>query len=475
MANPKLFLIDAMAFCYRAYYAVSGLTTSFGQPTNAVFGFVNMLNKILKDKNPEYIAACFDVSRETFRQKKFAEYKVQRPAMPDGLSSQIPLIKEIIRAMGIIIFEKEGFEADDIIATLAVKAVKKGLNVVVVSSDKDMLQLVGEKIKVFNPYKDEGVILDEKHVLERFKVAPERITDIISLMGDSADNIPGVPGIGEKTAIELIGEFGSLDKLLAHPDKIRQPKLRAAIIDNIGKVKLNRELVVLDREVKIDFDLEELKSKDPDHEELFKIYKRLEFKVFLKNLPAQNEELPEASEAIEYNPDEHGLLLKALKEVILSCDGGDGVYLLLDDLVIRFGLKDKTLRSILNDPKIKKISHDLKKAKVYLAGQGVELSGLFFDTMIAAYLLNPSRQGYNLSDLGWDYLEKPLKIGDADASRSIGLIKEIKPKLEKELKEKNLLGLFQDIEMPLADVLACMELSGIKLDLAKLKKLSSEL
>jgi DNA polymerase I len=474
MANPKLFLIDAMAFCYRAYYAVSGLTTSFGQPTNAVFGFVNMLNKILKDKKPEFIAVCFDVSRNTFRQKKFAEYKIQRPAMPDGLSSQIPLIKEIIRAMGITIFEKEGFEADDIIATLASEASKKGFNVTVVSSDKDMLQLVGARVKVFNPYKEEGVILDEGSVKEHFKVGPERIIDIVSLMGDSADNIPGVPGIGEKTAVELIKEFGSLDKLLADPEKIKQLKLRAAISDNIEKIKLNRELATLDNKVKFDFDLDELKSGNPDYDELFKIFKRLEFKVLLKSLPAQKE-VHDSPGATEYKQAEHGRLFKGGEEVVIFYGGEGNIFFSPKKEVYSLGPKDKAIKAMLGDPKIEKVSHDLKKIKVALAGQGVELNGLSFDTMIAAYLLNPSRPGYSLSDLSWDYFEKALRPEGIDGLKAMGLIRELKPRLEKELKDKNLLKLFREIEIPLVDCLAEMELNGIKLDLAKLKKLSSEL
>lgn len=475
MTKPRLYLIDAMAFSYRAFYAVSGLSTSFGQPTNAVYGFVNMLNKILKDKKPEFIAVCFDVSRDTFRQKKYAEYKAQRPAMPDGLSSQIPLIKEIIRAMGITIFEKEGFEADDIIATLAQSAGKKDLAVTVVSSDKDMLQLVEVNVQVFNPYKDEGVILDKEQVLERFKVGPERIIDIVSLMGDSADNIPGVPGIGEKTAVELIREFGSLDKLLTHPEKIKQPKLRAAISGNIEKIKLNRELATLDKEVKLDFNIDELKSGNPDYEELFKIFKRLEFKAFLKGLPIQKEEEGGTLKVTEYKQAEHSHLFKDSREVVLSCGNEGEVYFSLKDEVFSLKPGDKAVKAMLRDPEIKKVSHDLKRIKVKLAGEGVELNGLSFDIMIAAYLLNPSKPGYSLSDLSWDYLEKPLRPEGIDGLKSIDLIRNIKPKLEGELKDKNLLKLFLEIEMPLVACLAGMELNGIKLDLAKLKKLSSEL
>lgn len=316
MSNKKLYLIDATAFCYRAFYALSGLSTSFGQPTNAIYGFINMLQKVLKEHKPDYLAVCFDVSRDTFRQKKFKEYKIQRPPMPDGLSTQIPLIKEIVSAYGLALFEKEGFEADDIIATLAKKAKAKGMPVVIVSSDKDMLQLVDEETQVFSPYKDEGVFYDRDKVRERFGVEPERIADIIALMGDSVDNIPGVRGIGEKTAVELLREFGSLDKLLQHIDKIKQEKLKVSLADNLEMVKLNRELAQLDGNVEIDFDLEKIKIKEPDCKELYRLFKYLEFKRFLKDLP-QPEEKQEKLEADVIGYKELNSLLSKEKELFL--------------------------------------------------------------------------------------------------------------------------------------------------------------
>ena len=273
MTKPKLFLIDATAFCYRAFYAIASLSTSSGQPTNAIYGFINMLNKILKEKKPQFLAACFDVSRDTFRLKKFAEYKIQRPPMPDELSGQIPLIKEIISAYGISIFEREGCEADDIIATLAKRAKEEGISTTIVSSDKDILQLVDEDITVFSPYKDEGILYDEKKVSERFGIGSERIPDIIALMGDDADNIPGVPGIGEKTAAALIKEFGSIEKLLMNIDKIKSEKIKTAIEGNIETIKLNKELAVLDNKIGLDFNLGKLKLSEPDYHELFRLFK----------------------------------------------------------------------------------------------------------------------------------------------------------------------------------------------------------
>ena len=292
MSNKRLYLIDATAFCYRAFYALPKLSTSFGQPTNAIYGFINILNKILKTEKPDYLAVCFDVSRDTFRLKKFAEYKINRPPMPDMLSSQIPLIKEIVASYGIAIFEKIGYEADDIIATMTKIAKQKGLSTTIVSSDKDILQLVDDNTVVFSPYKDEGAIYDRKNVLERFGVSPHKIADIIALMGDSVDNIPGVPGIGEKTAVELITKFGSLEQLLNNVDKIKQEKTKKAILDNLDKLNLSKELALLDKEVDIAFDLDKLKIGKPNFKELYRLFKHLEFKRLLKDLPLLEDNAP---------------------------------------------------------------------------------------------------------------------------------------------------------------------------------------
>lgn len=465
MEEKQLYLIDATAFCYRAYYALPGFATSFGQPTNAVFGFVNILNKILKDKKPQFLAACFDVSRDTFRQKKFAEYKIQRPPMPDGLSSQLPLIKEIIKAMGITLYEMAGYEADDVIATLAKKAKQKGLKVAIVSSDKDILQLVDSDTVVFSPYKDGGVNYDSDKVKERFGVSPGQISDIIALMGDDADNIPGVKGIGEKTAIDLIKTFGSLEKLLSQTDKIKSPKIKQSIKDSLRQINLSKELAILRQDLDLAFDLDKLKIGKTDTEELTRLYRRLEFKKFLKNL-IPNDEQQEPAKILKLTQDKILKLLKQDSEVFLYEEEGVLTFAVQDKIFQPKGPL-KQLKSVLEDPGIKKAGHDLKKIKLSLAKQEIILEGLFFDTMVAAYLLNPSKPAYALGEVAWDYLES--------TSAGIGAIVKLRLKLEKELKEKKLFSLFQDIEMPLVGVLSRMELNGVKLDLRLLSSLAKEL
>src|SRR3989338_6305004 len=357
MGNKRLYLIDATAFCYRAFYALTGLTTSFGQPTNAIYGFLNMLNKILKSEKPDYLAVCFDVSRETFRTKKFAEYKIQRPPMPDGLSSQIPIIKKIVAAYGIPIFEKEGFVADDIIATLNYKAKSESLAVIIISSDKDILQLVDKDTVVFSPYKDEGVTYTSKEVLERYGVGPEGVSDIIALMGDHADNIPGIPGIGEKTAAGLVKSFGTLDRLLTDIDKIKQEKIRNAIKDNIGLLKLNKELVLLDNNVDIDFSLTKVKIGKPDFKELYDLFKYLEFKKLLRELPLK-EDKQEAKSALKYKDKDLKSVLEGVDELILFGNSSQNLVFYAKNKF--FGVQDlgNNIKKALEDANVRKISHD---------------------------------------------------------------------------------------------------------------------
>ena len=474
MTKPKLFLIDATALCYRAFYAIRSLSTSFGQPTNAIYGFINMLNKILKEKNPQFLAVCFDVSRDTFRLKKFAEYKIKRPPMPDELSSQIPLIKEVISAYGVTIFEQEGYEADDIIATLARKAKEEGISTTIVSSDKDMLQLVDEDTVVFSPYKDEGIIYDEKKVSERFGIGPERITDIIALMGDDVDNIPSVPGIGEKTAVALIKEFGSSEKLLSNIDKIKSEKIKTAIKNNIDTIKLNKELAVLDKKIDLDFNLDKLKLTEPNHRELFRLFKFLEFKKLLKDLEVREDKTPDMG-VDTFQDKELKDLINPQDELILCGDNLGSLIFHAKGKFFRITHPGANLKAILSNPQIKKIGHDLKKINVSLAKQDTVLDGLYFDTMVAGYLINPSKSGYNLNDLAWDYLDGLLKSDSMNNVEAVNIIKQLKPKLERELRDKSLFNLFTEIEMPLVEVLARMELTGIKLDLEILNKLSKDL
>ncbi len=472
--NKILYLIDATAFCYRAFYAVKGLSTSFGQPTNAVFGFVNMLNKVIKEHNPKYLGICFDVSRDTFRQKKYLDYKIQRAPMPDGLVSQMPLIRQLINAYGFKVLERDGFEADDVIATVSSKAAAAGIKTVIVSSDKDILQLVNDNIHVYSPYKDQGVLYDTDKVIERFGIQPSRIPDLIALMGDDVDNIPGAKGIGEKTATELIKTFGSLDNLLSNVEKVKQEKLRSIIKRDLDIVKLSRELAVLDADMEMDFSLDDFAIGSADNKELFRIFKYLEFKSFLKELPDQDPVCGGAKFDIIQDSDILARLAGSTELFLCGDKLADLVYSCNGAIFKVDNPQQKTLQ-VLQDQEIKKTGHDLKKIKVALSGQGINLQGLDFDIMLAAYLLNPSKSDYGVGDLALDYLSQGQITKADDCVAIISLVSRLKPILEQELISKSLIKLFRELDMPLASVLADMEIVGIKLDLQAFKGLSTEL
>ena len=472
MKNKRLYLIDATGFCYRAFYGLQNLSTSSGQPTNAIYGFVKILDKMLKVEKPEYLAACFDVSRDTFRQKKFAEYKIQRPPMPDELGSQIPWIKKIISAYGIAILEKEGFEADDVIATLAKKAGDQGISTTIVSSDKDMLQLVNKNVEVFSPYKDEGTLYDEDKVIQRYGIKPSAIPDIIALMGDNADNIPGVSGIGEKTAVKLIKEFGSVENLIKNLDTLKQGKLKESIKAEIKILRLSKELAVLGSRPEIKIGIAETRVEEPDLDELFKLFKQFEFKSLLRSLPVQEKRCDIKVDTLK-DKDFADLAIKE-KEIFLYLADNQEMFFSLGDKIFKLSSPGAQTKKVLSDSSIKKSGHDLKTTRIKLKDCGVDLGGMYFDTMIAAYLLNPSGGGFDLEDISWEYLQARF-AAPVEAATSITAIVRLKQKLQKELHNKSLDKLFYDIEMPLVEVLAQMEINGIKIDRKVLKGLSEDL
>lgn len=486
MGDSKLCLIDGNSLFYRAYFAIkSQLATSSGQPTNAVFGFIKMVNKIMADLEPGYLAVCFDVGKETHRTKKFSDYKINRPPMPDPLLSQVPYIKEVVRAYNFPLFELAGFEADDIIASIVAKVSKMVKKVIVVSSDKDILQLVGHNTEVYNPYKEEGIVFTEEVVKEKFGVEPKKIKDLISLMGDASDNIPGAHGIGEKTARELLAEFKDVEELIKNSAKIKRESVRKIIEENLDIIRLSKELAILKEDVPLDFELEDLKVKPADTDKLWDIFSRLEFKGMLKALSQERLSLgsafPEIPKVRVRNISE--ILDKVSRQKIFSFfideeeskSGFLRVNVALDEERV-YEIEDKeALEALfLKMPSIA-IGHGIKHARHILRGFGIEIKGDFFDTMIAAYLLKSSRSALDLESLLWDHLSlKGLSRLDYFGKESHFLFK-LEKILTKELEDKQLLKLFKDVEMPLLDVLFEMESAGVSIDRKALESLSQEL
>lgn len=516
--SSRLFLIDGNSFCYRAFYAIRSLANSKGQPTNAIYGFITMINKLIKEEKPEYLAIAFDLKGPTFRHKKFEEYKIHRKPMPDELVDQMSLIKEVVRGYNIPLFEMQGYEADDVLATIAMKAADKGYDVYIVTGDKDMLQLVGSRIKVYNVHK-EGLIYDSEKVKERYGVPPEKIVDLIALMGDSSDNIPGITGIGEVTARKLMEDFGSLDKVLSAEDKIKSESLRRKITEYRGQAVLSRELATVDRDVPIKINLEDLKLKEPDNNKLHEIFNELEFKRLLKDFAAPGKQLSGKYHLVEDDDALEGLMKELAKQKEFALDfettgtdpllcepvgisfcwrEGVAYYVPIGDREGSFGktaLFEK-LKPILEDRGKLKIGQNIKYEELLLAVNGVAVEGPVFDTMVASYLLNPSKMNHNLEDITSEYLNfKKTPITDliGEGKKKIRMdeveiekVKDyccqdsdaafrLKDILEKQLDEKNLSKLFYEVEMPLLECLADMELTGVAIDVGYLAGMSKEM
>ncbi len=280
-----LYLIDGNSYFYRAFHAIRELSNSKGFPTNAIYGFTTMLLKIVREKKPDALAIVFDSPVPTERHRMYEAYKAHRPEMPDALKLQVPRIKEVIGAFNVPMFEMPGHEADDIICTLAKKAADQGSAVYIVTGDKDMMQAVSSSIKIYDPMKDS--IIDEQYVRERFGIPPARMSEIMALTGDSADNIPGAKGIGEKRARELLLKAGSLDELLEHPEKIENERFRNMILESMENIKLSKTLAAIDSTLPVDLDIRDLVVREPNWPELLKLFTEFEFKSLVKLVPAE--------------------------------------------------------------------------------------------------------------------------------------------------------------------------------------------
>jgi DNA polymerase-1 len=488
MRDAKLCLIDGNSLFYRAFYAIKApLTTSSGQPTNAVFGFVKMIRKILDDLAPEYLAVCFDVGRVTHRTEKFAAYKMHRQPMPDGLISQVPLIKDVVRAYDFALFEKEGFEADDVIATVVHRMTGQFKKIVVISSDKDILQLVGVHVEVYNPYKEEGIVFGPDLVKERMGVTPERIKDLISLMGDASDNIPGAPGIGEKTARALLEEFESLDGLLKNLSRIKRESVRRIIEQNLDTIALSRDLATLRIDVPLVFDVEALRVKDADPEKLWDIFSRLEFKGMLKELCAQRLSCPAPLGATVLRKsvaDESALLkeIEAKKYFSFYIEKDEDepercrVNIAWDTEATTEVDNPKFLSALFGLPHVEAVGYDIKRCLHVLRRWGVKDPRVaFFDVKLAGYCADSSRGAFELESLLWNRLKLTGISRQEYFGKESHFLLKLKEVLEQVLKENGLWRLYKDIEMPLAGILFEMEASGIAVDVPALLRLSRAL
>ena len=518
----KLVLIDSNALVHRAFHALPPtLTSPKGVMTNAVYGFTSVLLKMIKDLKPDYIAATYDLAGPTFRHEEFAEYKAHREKAPNELYEQIPLTKDILKSFGIPIYEKRGFEADDLIGALAERAKKeRDLQVVIVTGDMDTLQLVdGNKVVVFTLRKGltDTVTYNEEEVEKRYGIKPNQVIDFKGLKGDPSDNIPGVPGIGEKTASALIQEFGSMEgmykKIESKDKKLKlSPKLLEKLIENKDQAFFSKKLATIVRDVDIDFNIAQVdwrKNLDRQNIELtfkefgfYSLVKRLdELDIQVPILFPTKSELQNRGSSISQDDigttsvtgaknlktkDEVGKSIARMrksKEIIFDIiresifiwteNGKEYFSFDLDSLTIKKSGDDKLWKDfveVFEDEKIAKSGHDLKPLVAKFMEKGIHPRGISFDTKIAAYLIKADRKDYDLPIMFQNEFGKELPAGDKQRLEAISKLKNL---FSERLKSDDLLNVFEDIELPLISVLAEMELTGIKIDTASLKKLNS--
>ncbi len=525
--SPKepVYLVDGSAYFYRAYHAVAPLTTANGLPTHAAYGFTNILLRVIKERSAQYLAVAFDAKGPNFRHKKYPDYKANRPPMPDDLAVQIPYIKKIVEAHNIHTMEEQGVEADDLIASAARKLAAAGYRVVVVSGDKDLLQLVNEDITLWDPMKD--VVMDPEGVKKKYNVEPGKLLDLFALMGDKSDNIPGVPGVGPKSAEKLINEFGSLDNLYDNLATLKKSKMQENLETYRENAFLSRELIDLKEDLDISEDIDDYRLPAPDTERLKKLYTELEFTRLMKaEIPVDS--VSQEGFALVQTEEELIELARLLKKaaiLVLDTETSDldplsaelvGLSLCVNPkqaFYIPLAHRDETGKSVagqlprkkvlkalkpfLEDVKLPKLGHNLKfdYSIIRLQEDDVTLKGPLWDTMIAAYLLDPGRRTFKLDDLCREILDlkmttfsevtKKDKRPDAFAYVSLEEAKnyscedvygtcllwdEFRPRLEKQ----GLWQLFEELETPLLPILAEMELAGIKVDTGLLQDLSKE-
>jgi len=537
----RIFLIDTMSFIFRAYHAMARqrpMSTKTGVPTAATFVFVNMLRKLRDDFSPEYLAAVFDVGAptirnqqaeaittirkfdiktQTFKESQYGGYKANRTEMPGDLVQQIPYIRRALEGYRIPILQLEGYEADDVIGTLARKAAAESYSVFVVSSDKDMLQLVNDRVCVLNPPKD-NLICDAAKVEEILGVPPSKVVDVMALRGDSVDNIPGAPGIGDKGSVDLIQRFGSVEQALEHAAEVEKKSYRESLQNNRDNILYSKQLVTIDTDVAVELDVAAMKVGDPDVESLRALFAELEFTSLLKELlpvvevkEGDYQEIKSATDFEEYlrglienaplalaiptedteniqaespaedeepQPEQTGFLALqhadgedqsagVIQRIAISNSPGAGAIVTLEDKA----LADR-MKSALEDSALPKTVHDLKSALHHFGEQGIALAGMKHDPMLYSYLLDPTYSSHSLPEVALRRFNLKLSGNLAEAADVTGRLASA---LRKEVDDQGLTSVYEEIDAPLVPVLARMEDAGVKIDPAALGEMSVKL
>jgi DNA polymerase I len=481
LPTPRLFLIDSFGFIFRAYHArarsgAPPMRTGSGVSTEAIFIFHNMLRKLIATSKPDFIAAIFESSEPTFRSEGFAEYKANRTEMPPDLGPQIPYIRRILEAMAIPILEFPKYEADDVIGTIACREHAKRLEVVIVSSDKDMLQLVNERVFMVNPMKDDEWY-DEAKVEQFMGVKPAQVADLLALKGDSVDNIPGAPGIGDKGARDLITRFGSVEATLDRASEVERKMYRESLLNNRKQIEQSKELATIHTQVPIEWNLEELRARPVNSSALKGLYKELEFFSLLKDLPPEDDSATRDYAALSN--------ANALNEWLSKRSSGTPIAVALDFTNAFVGLSYKqgegraaplslleSLRPVLESPDVPKVVHDAKAFLVALATLDVVPQNVAEDVMLYAFLLHADPGGCSPESLAERFLDRKLNAAaEQQAECTLAVAQLLRPQVE----QQELLSVYREIDLPLAPVLARMETHGIRIDTEVLAELSGRL
>ena len=498
VARPRLYLIDGSGYVYRAFHALPGLGTTRGVPTNAVYGFTNMLAKLLREERPRHVGVVFDAPGGTFRDGMYADYKGNRAPLPDELRPQLGYIRRIVTALRLPVVEVPGVEADDVIGTLARHAGRAGWETIIVTGDKDLMQLVDEQTVWFDTMRDRRA--GPAEVRERFGVEPVRVPDVLGLMGDAIDNIPGVKGIGEKTASALVSRLGPVDDILRRLDEVERLDIRGAkkIRDTLAReaetARLSKDLATIRCDVPITFDADAFVYDGPDREELRPLFAELEFSSLLREL-APTGDVPDVERCTVRTAAEIAAAVPVLAgagelAVVPVLDSVRATAARLAALAIAPPTGSvtavaepeapdalATLAPLLSDLAVPKLGADLKATRVALARRGIALAGPTFDLSLASYCLNPSRPDHGIHALAEEYLGQPrdpAAESSLAACRAARAAHALRPLLAERLRAYEMERLFCDLEMPLAEVLAEMELAGILLDVPALGRLSGE-
>ncbi len=533
----KLVIVDGHALAYRAYHALPlEMSTSKGEPTNAVYGFTSMLLNVLKEEKPDYIAVAFDTGR-SFRHESFSEYKATRAKMGEDLAVQLRRIFQVVEALGIKSIAIEGYEADDILGTLARKASEEGVETLIVTGDTDAFQLIGPKVRVLTSGRrfSDTIIYDREKILERYGLEPHQLADYKALVGDKTDNIPGIPGVGETTAARLLRQYGSIEGIYEHLEEITPPRLRETLQEHRERAFLNKELVTIRTDIPLDITLEDLRYQGYDEEKVRDLFRELEFRSLYKRLPEEVEvrqlpligqvEIRQRTEPGHYVAVQDESSLNLLLERLSGATGlafdvettdidpmkarlvgislafreGEGYYIPIGHLEgqqLPWELVREKLARVLEDETIAKYAHHAKYDMIMLARNGINVRGLAFDTMVAGWLVNPAGRNLNLKDLAWSYLgvemttiEELIGRGKSQTSMDLLPISRVAPYaaadadmtyrlvgvLDQKLRELGLTRLFYEVELPLIPVLMDMEMTGVKLDIPFLKEMSRDL